>query len=65
MRKIICAAAVVLLLCAMLAFSGCNSGSTNTDTPKISEVVSQTSTKSNTTYGTIPNTGNNEYSPRY
>lgn len=63
MKKFVCAASVVALLCAMLAFSGCNFG--NGDTNKIKEVVTQTTTKSVTTYATIPNTGNDEYSPRY
>lgn len=63
MKRFVCAAAVIALLCAMLAFSGCNAG--NGDKDKIKEVVKQTTTKSNTTYATIPNTGNDEYSPRY
>ena len=65
MKRFICAAAVVALMCAMLAFSGCKFGNSDTDTSKIKDVVVQTTTKSNTTYATIPNTGNDEYSPRY
>lgn len=65
MRRLAFAAAVVALLCAVLAFSGCNFENSDTDASKINEVVTQTTAKSNTTYATIPNTGNDEYSPRY
>lgn len=64
MKRILFVAAVVICLCSMLAFSGCNSGK-DTEATKIKQVKTETSVVTTKVYATIPNTGNEEYSPRY